>query len=98
MLGWTGEKIVLLGDSAGGVLITNIVQRSILLGIRKPNAMVAVYTPFLLTNQLSPSRLLSILDPLLSTGVLWRSLAGLFNFKNMVLNFNYRFLCSILRH
>jgi acetyl esterase/lipase len=75
-LGWTGEKLVLFGDSAGGVLITNIVQRSILLDIRVPDSIVCVYTPFLLTSNLSPSRLLSFMDPLLNTGVLWRSLAG----------------------
>jgi acetyl esterase/lipase len=31
-LGWTGEKIICVGDSAGGVLVTNIVQRAIMAG------------------------------------------------------------------
>jgi hormone-sensitive lipase len=76
-LGWTGEKILVVGDSAGGVLVTNICQRSIMFGIRVPDALVVIYTPFLLTNAISPSRLLSFMDPILNTGILWRSLAGL---------------------
>lgn len=32
-LGWTGEKIIVVGDSAGGVLVTNIVQRAIIAGL-----------------------------------------------------------------
>ncbi len=77
-LGWTGEKIVCVGDSAGGVLVTNIVQRSILHEIRIPDALVPIYTPFLLSYSLSPSRLLSVMDPLLNLGILWRCLAGEF--------------------
>ncbi len=75
-LGWTGEKIVCVGDSAGGVLVTNIVQRSIFHDIRIPDALVPIYTPFLLSYSLSPSRLLSVMDPLLNLGILWRCLAG----------------------
>ena len=47
MLGWTGEKIVLVGDSAGGLLSTNIVQRAILAQVRVPDVLVPIYTPFL---------------------------------------------------
>jgi hormone-sensitive lipase len=76
MLGWTGEKIVCVGDSAGGVLVTNIVQRAIMAGIRIPDALVPIYTPFLLSYSLSPSRLMSVMDPLLNLGILWRCLAA----------------------
>jgi hormone-sensitive lipase len=47
MLGWTGEKILVAGDSAGGLLVTNIVQRSIINQIRVPDVLVPIYTPFL---------------------------------------------------
>jgi acetyl esterase/lipase len=75
-LGWTGERIVCVGDSAGGVLVTNVVQRAIVSGVRVPDALVPIYTPFLLTYSFSPSRLLSIMDPILNLGILWRCLAA----------------------
>jgi hypothetical protein len=75
-LGWTGESIICVGDSAGGVLVTNIVQRAIIHNVRIPDVLVPIYTPFLCTYSLSPSRLLSIMDPLLNYGILWRCLAA----------------------
>ncbi|RNA00411.1 hormone-sensitive lipase-like, partial [Brachionus plicatilis] len=76
LLGWSGENIICVGDSAGGVLATNIVQRAIVNQIRIPDALVPIYSPFLLTYSLSPSRLLSVMDPLLNLGILWRCLAA----------------------
>ncbi len=76
MLGWTGEKIICVGDSAGGVLVTNIVQRAILNNVRIPDALIPIYAPFLLSYTLSPSRLMSVMDPLLNLGILWRCLAA----------------------
>lgn len=76
LLGWTGERIIVVGDSAGGVLVTNIVQRAINCQVRVPDALVPIYAPFLLTYSLSPSRLLSVMDPLLNLGILWRCLAA----------------------
>ena len=76
ILGWTGEKIICVGDSAGGVLVTNIVQRAINNGIRIPDALVPIYAPFMLTFSMSPSRLMSVMDPLLNLGILWRCLAA----------------------
>jgi len=76
LLGWTGEKIICVGDSAGGVLVTNIVQRAIISQIRVPDVLIPIYTPFLSTYSLSPSRLMSVMDPLLNLGVLWRCLAA----------------------
>lgn len=75
-LGWTGEKIICVGDSAGGVLSTNIVQRAIHANIRVPDALIPIYTPFLSTYSISPSRLMSVMDPLLNLGILWRCLAA----------------------
>jgi acetyl esterase/lipase len=76
VLGWTGEKIICVGDSAGGVLVTNIVQRAIANEVRIPDALVPIYAPFLLSYSLSPSRLMSVMDPLLNLGILWRCLAA----------------------
>lgn len=76
LLGWTGKNIICVGDSAGGVLSTNIVQRAIVNQIRIPDALVPIYSPFLLTYSISPSRLMSIMDPLLNLGILWRCLAA----------------------
>jgi len=75
-LGWTGEKIICVGDSAGGVLVTNIVQRAIKSQIRIPDALIPIYAPFLLSYSLSPSRLMAVMDPLLNLGILWRCLAA----------------------
>ena len=93
VLGWTGEKIVCVGDSAGGVLCTNIVQRAIISNIRIPDALIPIYTPFLLTFSLSPSRLMSLMDPLLNLGILWRCLAG-YTLKNFFIDSLYTFYIS----
>ncbi|CAF3324025.1 unnamed protein product [Rotaria sp. Silwood2] len=75
-LGWTGKTILLAGDSAGGNLITTVTIKAIEVGLRKPDAIICFYTPFLLCYSLSPSRLLAIMDPLLNTSFLWRCLAA----------------------
>ena len=76
LLGWTGERIVCMGDSAGGLLVTNIVQRAIVAGVRVPDALVPIYAPFLCAYSLSPSRLMAVFDPMLNLGILWRCLAA----------------------
>ncbi|CAF1151653.1 unnamed protein product, partial [Adineta ricciae] len=75
-LGWTGKTILLVGDSAGGNLITAVTIKAIEVGLRKPDAIICFYTPFLLGYSMSPSRLMAIMDPLLNTGFLWRCLAA----------------------
>lgn len=46
--GWTGEKICMVGDSAGGNLIMSVNLRLIELDVkRKPDGLVLLYTPFL---------------------------------------------------
>ncbi|VDM95916.1 unnamed protein product [Thelazia callipaeda] len=77
--GWTGEKICLIGDSAGGNLVMSVTLQLIQLGVeRLPDGIVTVYSPFLLQYLLSPSRLLSCMDPLLHMGVMLRCIAGIF--------------------
>lgn len=69
-------KIICVGDGAGDVLVTNVVQRAINNQIRIPDALIHINTLFLLTFSLSPSRLMSIMEPLLNLGILWRCLAA----------------------
>uniref|UniRef100_A0A0N5B1D1 Hormone-sensitive lipase n=1 Tax=Syphacia muris TaxID=451379 RepID=A0A0N5B1D1_9BILA len=71
--GWTGEKICLTGDSAGGNLVTSLSIRLIQLDVkRRPNGLILIYTPFLFQYLPSPSRVLSFFDPLLHMGVVLR--------------------------
>ncbi|VDO26830.1 unnamed protein product [Onchocerca flexuosa] len=75
-LGWTGEKICMIGDSAGGNLIMSVSLKLVQLGVKRiPDGIVTVYTPFLFQCLLSPSRLLSCMDPLLHMGVVLRCIA-----------------------
>lgn len=76
-VGWTGERIVMAGDSAGGNLIMSVNLRLLQLGIRrKPDGLVLCYTPFLFQYLPSPSRMLSVMDPLLHMGVVLRCVAA----------------------
>ncbi|KAL6722562.1 hypothetical protein Aduo_017676 [Ancylostoma duodenale] len=77
LVGWTGEKMCMVGDSAGGNLIMSVNLRLIELDIKKkPDGIVPVYTPFLFQYLPSPSRLLSVMDPLLHMGVVLRCVAA----------------------
>ncbi|WKY16774.1 hypothetical protein Q1695_001415 [Nippostrongylus brasiliensis] len=77
LVGWTGEKMCMVGDSAGGNLIMSVNLRLIELGVKKkPDGVVPVYTPFLFQYLPSPSRLLSVMDPLLHLGVVLRCVAA----------------------
>ncbi|VDN19057.1 unnamed protein product [Gongylonema pulchrum] len=76
-LGWSGEKICMVGDSAGGNLIMSVNLRLVQLGLRRiPDGIVTIYTPFLFQYLPSPSRLLSCMDPLLHMGVVLRCVAA----------------------
>ncbi|CAF0765781.1 unnamed protein product [Rotaria sordida] len=81
-LGWTGKTLLLVGDSAGGNLVTIVTMKAIEAGLRKPDAIICFYTPFLLGYSMSPSRLMAIMDPLLNTGFLWRCLAAYAGIKS----------------
>ena len=45
-LGWTGKRLLLVGDSAGGNLVTTVTMKAIEVGIRKPDAILCFYSPF----------------------------------------------------
>jgi hormone-sensitive lipase len=62
LLGSTGENIVLVGDSAGGNLITACTIKCIEMGIRKPKGLLAIYAIFMANYAASPSRFLGFMD------------------------------------
>ncbi|XP_027226180.2 hormone-sensitive lipase isoform X2 [Penaeus vannamei] len=74
LLGTTGKKIVLTGDSAGGNLITGLTIKCLELGIRPPDGLFLAYTPFVFELVPSPARLLAVMDPMLPLGFALRCL------------------------
>merc|ERR1719369_1106118 len=71
-MGTTGKKIILAGDSAGGNLVTSTTLKTITNHIRIPDALVLSYAALLIQFYPSPSRLLSLMDPILMFGILLR--------------------------
>ncbi|XP_030644633.1 lipase, hormone-sensitive a [Chanos chanos] len=72
LLGSTAERVCLAGDSAGGNLCLTVSMRALTQGIRVPDGIMAAYPATLLTTDASPSRLLTLIDPLLPLGVLYK--------------------------
>ncbi|KAK4886221.1 hypothetical protein RN001_002492 [Aquatica leii] len=68
LLGTTAERVVFTGDSAGGNLLLGLIQRCIVLNIPLPAGILAIYSPTWITSYISPSRLLSLMDPLIPLG------------------------------
>ena len=61
--GWTGEKICMVGDSAGGNLITSVCLRLIELNAaRLPDGIVPIYTPYLFQVNVTPHNFTSKLS------------------------------------
>lgn len=61
-----------MGDSAGGNLCITVSMRAVSHGVRVPDGIVAAYPATLLTTDASPSRLLTLIDPLLPLIVLYK--------------------------
>ncbi|XP_064836728.1 lipase, hormone-sensitive a isoform X2 [Oncorhynchus masou masou] len=74
LLGSTAERVCLAGDSAGGNLCITVSMRAIACDVRVPDGIMAAYPATLLTIDASPSRLLTLIDPLLPLGVLSKCL------------------------
>ncbi|XP_030003611.1 lipase, hormone-sensitive a isoform X2 [Sphaeramia orbicularis] len=74
LLGSTAERVCLAGDSAGGNLCITVSMKAMNSGIRVPDGIMAAYPATLLTTDASPSRLLTLIDPLLPLGVLAKCL------------------------
>lgn len=76
LLGSTGERICLAGDSAGGNLCLTVSLRAAAYGVRVPDGIMAAYPATMLQSTASPSRLLSLIDPLLPLSVLSRCVSA----------------------
>ena len=72
--GCTGEKVVFVGDSAGGNLVISIAMKLKQLGLRLPDQIVSFYPTAVMRSSVTPSRFLSFADPLLPVGVLYSCL------------------------
>uniref|UniRef100_A0A8C4QYR9 Hormone-sensitive lipase n=1 Tax=Eptatretus burgeri TaxID=7764 RepID=A0A8C4QYR9_EPTBU len=69
-LGWTGERVCVAGDSAGGNLAVGVCIRARSLGLTVPRGLLLAYPAMMLRPDPSPSRLLALSDPLLPLAVL----------------------------
>lgn len=76
LLGSTAERVCLAGDSAGGNLCITVSMKALSSGIRAPDGIMAAYPAVLLTTDVSPSRLLTLIDPLLPLGVLTKCISA----------------------
>ncbi|XP_051901453.1 hormone-sensitive lipase isoform X2 [Pristis pectinata] len=76
LLGSTGERICLAGDSAGGNLCITVCMQAASYGVRLPDGIMVAYPATLLQATASPSRLLTFIDPLLPLSVLSRCLGA----------------------
>lgn len=65
-LGWTGEKIILMGDSAGATIAASCIVKCIEMNIRMPDFAVLIQGFYNMDISLSPSRIYSLLDPVLT--------------------------------
>lgn len=74
LLGTTARKIIFIGDSAGANLNLGTTLRCFELNIRRPDGIFMAYVPVRIEFITSPSRLLSLTDPLLPFGFLMRCL------------------------
>uniref|UniRef100_A0A2M4AL67 Putative hormone-sensitive lipase hsl n=1 Tax=Anopheles triannulatus TaxID=58253 RepID=A0A2M4AL67_9DIPT len=74
LLGTTGERIILAGDSAGANLNLGCAMKAIELGVRRPDGIFLAYCPVLISFVPSPARMLCLMDPLLPFGFMMRCL------------------------
>ena len=69
-VGTTGERIIVAGDSAGGYFSIVTAMKANQLKLRLPDQVFAYYPATLISSAVSPSRFLSLMDPLLPIGIL----------------------------
>ncbi|XP_060721851.1 lipase, hormone-sensitive a [Tachysurus vachellii] len=72
LLGSTAERVCLAGDSAGGNLCITVSMKAMSHGVRIPDGIMAAYPATLLTTDASPSRFLTLIDPVLPLSVLYK--------------------------
>ena len=85
-LGTTGERIIVAGDSAGGNISLAMSLKVVSLGIRPPDSICVAYPCTYISIVPSPSRLLSVLDPVLPFGILISCLCAYTGETNEVTN------------
>ncbi|XP_076864108.1 lipase, hormone-sensitive a [Brachyhypopomus gauderio] len=76
LLGSTAERVCLAGDSAGGNLCITVSMKAMSHGVRVPDGIMAAYPATLLTTDASPSRLLTLIDPVLPLSVLYKCITA----------------------
>jgi hormone-sensitive lipase len=77
-LGWTGARVLFIGDSAGGNLVTSMHVHMISnkLSIPRADFLILAYPVLDLSQSSSPSRAMSIIDPMLPFATLRMCLAA----------------------
>lgn len=68
--GTTAERIVLVGDSAGGNFAFTLCMKLKELGLRMPDSIVSIYPNVNATTSVTPSRISALWDPILPLGVM----------------------------
>lgn len=97
-VGSTAERVCLAGDSAGGNLCITVSMKAMSTGIRVPDGIMAAYPATLLTTAASPSRLLTLIDPLLPLGVLAKCLNAYAGMWMCVYSVCYLMPCLTQKH
>ena len=87
-LGTTGERIIVAGDSAGGNICLAMGLKVVSLGIRPPDSICVAYPCTYISIVPSPSRLLSVLDPVLPFGILISCLCAYTGETNEITDIN----------
>lgn len=64
MVGSTGENIIFVGDSAGGNMSMACIIICITMGFSIPKALVNIYAAYAVNAVVTPSRFLTVIDPL----------------------------------
>lgn len=74
LLGSTAEKVIFVGDSAGGNLNLGATLKCLQLNIKRPDGIFMAYAPIFVDFVPSPSRMLCLTDSLLPFGFMIRCL------------------------
>lgn len=70
-LGWTGEQVVFMGDSAGALILTSCIVKCIELNIKLPNFVVLIQGFFNMQPCVSPARFYACFDQILPDGAIY---------------------------
>ncbi len=70
IVGTTAERIIFVGDSAGGNFSITLAMKAKELGIRMPDAILSVYPSTNSTSAACASRVLAVVDPILPLGIM----------------------------